>query len=279
MLGKHQVSRPRLILRVIGVGFVATLGCAHGAAAATLRLAGTGGILEAMRQVGPPFAAATGVELQVISGLGTSGAMRAIVDGKIDAVFAARDLGPDEKKLQLVARPFARTPLVFVTSHPQPNGLKSADIASIFAAQNPKWEDGTRLKIVLRTKVDADTVIVADAIPGIAAAIESARRRPDVPVAATDQDNVAIAQRLAGSLTFAGYGQIVAEKCDLRLVPIDGIVPNLANLANGKYPYQKIFYLVFAQQRSAGAEQLLRFLHSQEGRQVLLAAGNLPIGE
>ena len=250
-----------------------------GVAAETLRLGGTGGILEAIRQVGPPFAIATGLKLEVNAGLGTAGAMRALADGNLDVVFSARDLDPNEKKAGLIARPIARTPLVFVTSHPDPNGLKSGDLAAIFASQNPKWADGTPLKIILRTKVDADTAIVGGAIPGLAAAIEAARRRTDVPVAATDQDNVTIAQRLAGSLTFAGYGQIVAENCDLRLVPIDGVVPNLNNLANGKYPYEKMFYLVFAQARSAGAEQLLRFLRSEEGRQILRGNGNLPIGE
>lgn len=252
---------------------------ANGAAAETLRVAGTGGIIEAMRQVARPFAAATGIQLDVIVGLGSSGAMRAIADGKIDVVVAARDSYPNEAKGKLVSYPFARTPLVFVTAHRKPNGLRSSDIPAIFAAQNPKWEDGTPLKIILRTKVDADTVLVGRSIPGIAAAIEQARRRPDVPVAATDQDNVAIAQRLNGSLTFAGYGQIIAEKCDLRLIPIDGIVPSLATLENGTYPYEKIFYLVFAAEHGSGAWKLLQYLYSDEGRKALLATGNLAVGE
>ena len=252
---------------------------ANGAAAATLRVAGTGGVLEAIQQVASPFAAATGIELEVITGLGTAGAMRALPDGVIDAVFAAREPNPNEAKVQLVSRSFARTPLVFVTSHRKPNGLKSSDIPAIFASQSPKWEDGTPLKIILRTKVDADTVITGQAIPGLAEAIERARARADVPVAATDQDNVNIAQRLEGSFTFAGYGQIIAEKCDLRLVPIDGVMPSLAALANGTYPYEKKFYLVFAPERSAGAEQLLQFLRSAEGRKILLAIGYLPLGD
>jgi phosphate transport system substrate-binding protein len=251
----------------------------NAAAAETLHIAGTGGVLEAMRQIAPPFAAATGLNLEIITGLGTAGAMRALSDGVIDAVFAAREPKPDEAKVKLVARAFTRTPLVFVTSHRKPNGLKSSDIPAIFVAQNPKWEDGTPLKIILRTKVDADTVLVGWSIPGIAAAIEQARRRPDVPVAATDQDNVSIAQRLDGSLSFAGYGQIISEKCDLRLVPINGVVPSPATLANGTYPFEKLFYLVFAPNRSAGAEQLLRFLQSAEARNILLPIGYLPVGE
>jgi phosphate transport system substrate-binding protein len=249
------------------------------AAAETLRLAGTGGVIEAMRQIAPPFAAATGLELEVIGGLGSTGAMRALSDGVIDVVVAARKFNPDEENLKLVSQPFARTPLVFITSHPKPNGLRSSDIAKLFASTDPRWEDGTPLRIILRTRVDADTAILERILPGAREAIAGARRRTDVPVAATDQDNVEFAQRLVGSFSMAGYGQIIAEKCNLRMIAIDGVVPSLATLANGTYPYEKVFYLVFAPERRAGAERLLRFLRSAEGHKALQATGNLPVDE
>jgi phosphate transport system substrate-binding protein len=264
---------------MVAVLFAGLSLAANGATAETLRLAGTGGIIEAMQQIAPKFTAASGIQLEVIVGLGSSGALRAIADGKVHVVAAARALTPDEAKGPLVSHPFARTPLVFVTSHPKPNGLKSGDIAAIFAAENPKWQDGTPLKIILRPKVDADTALVERTIPDIAAAILRARQRPDVLVAMTDQDNVNLAQRLDGAFSLAGYGQIVAEQSDLRLVAIDGVMPSLDTLANGTYPYEKIFYLVFARDRNAGAEQLLRFLGSDDGRKALLATGNLPVGE
>lgn len=263
----------------IAVAIGASLTAGDLAATETLRLAGTGGIIEAMQQVAPKFEAATGIKLEVIVGLGSSGAMRALAAGKLDVVVAARDLSPDEGKGLLISHPFARTPLVFVTSHPKPNAVKADDLTAIFAAVNPKWQDGTPLKIILRTKVDADSVILSRYFPGIAEALERARRRPDVPVAATDQDNANIALRLDGSLSLAGYGQIIAEKRDLRLVAIDGVTPSPATLANGTYPYEKVFFLVFAAEPNASAGKLLQYLRSAEGREALLATGNLPVGE
>ncbi len=79
----------------------------NGAAAVTLRLGGTGGVIEAMRQVAPPFAAATGLQLEVIAGLGSSNALRALVDGMLDVVAASREFNPDEAKGPLVSRPFS----------------------------------------------------------------------------------------------------------------------------------------------------------------------------
>jgi phosphate transport system substrate-binding protein len=181
--------------------------------------------------------------------------------------------------VKLVSHVFTRTPMVFVTSHAKPNSLRSGDLPGIFSALNPKWEDGSPLHIILRTRVDADTVLAGWAVPGLAEAMEHARVRTDVPVAATDQDNVTIAQRLPGSLTVAGYGQIIAEKCDLRLVPIDGVTPSLETLSDGTYRFAKPFYLVFPADRSAGAEQLLQFLNSAEARKILLPLGYLPVAE
>jgi phosphate transport system substrate-binding protein len=135
--------RARFSNLAVAVFFVLPLLAGNGAAAETLRLAGTGGVIEAMRQVGPPFAAATGLELHVIMGLGSSGAMRALADGVLDVVVAARELSPQEANGKMVSHPFARTPLVFITSHPKPNGLRSSDIAPIYASENTKWEDST----------------------------------------------------------------------------------------------------------------------------------------
>jgi|SRR5665647_699471 len=271
-----RISIPKMAIAVLLAG---SLLAANGAAAAPLRLAGTGGIIEAMLQIAPAFKAATGDELQVTVGLGSGGALRALADGAIDVVVSARALTPAEKKNKLVAYPFARTPLVFITSMRKPDGLKPGDIAPIYEAINPKWQDGTPLKIILRTKLDSDTALIEHEIPGVEDAIEAARRRPDVPVAATDQDNVNIVQKLVGSFSLAGYGQIIAEKPDVRMIAINGVMPNLDTMADKTYPYEKMFYLVFASDRSAGAEQFVKFLHSAEGSKVLTATGNLAVSE
>ena len=51
-----------------------------------------------MLQIAPSFKAATGDELQVTVGLGSSGALRALADGALDVVVSARELTPAEEK-------------------------------------------------------------------------------------------------------------------------------------------------------------------------------------
>ncbi len=249
-----------------------------GASAEVLRIGGTGGAIGAMKQIAASFTAATGIEMEVLPSLGSEGSLRAVADGAIDAAMAARKLSPKETSSGLIAVPYARTALVFVTSHPKPNSWPSADLARIFAFEIKKWQDGTPINIILRTKVDTDTEIIKRIFPGMRAAIEKARERADIPVASTDQDSAELAESLAGSFVQAGLSQIVAEKRKLYLVPINGVGPSLENLENGTYPYDKPFYLTF-KAGNRNAEALAKFLHSPPGAEILRKTGNLPLAE
>ena len=57
-------------------------------AAETLRLGGTGSAVGMLQQVGAEFSAATGVKVEVVASLGSTGAVRALTDG------CARHRGP-----------------------------------------------------------------------------------------------------------------------------------------------------------------------------------------
>ena len=137
----------------------------------------------------------------------------------------------------------------------------------------------TPINIILRTRFDGDTLILEELFPGIQDAIEAARARPEIPTAPTDQDNAELAERLKGSFVQAGFSQIITEKRDLRFVPIDGVEPTLENFESGKYPYEKIFYLVYSASGKAAAERLLDFLRSAKGQDILRETGSLPVAD
>lgn len=248
------------------------------ASADVLRIGGTGGALGMMTQMAAPFTVASGIEVEVLPSLGSDGSLRAVADGAIDVALSARKLKPSEAKHDLAVVPFARTALVFVTSQPEPNSWRDVELAGIFSSEIQKWKDGTPINIILRTKTDADTEIISTIFPGMRDAIKQARARPDVPVASTDQDNAKLAQNLSGSFVQAGLSQIVSEKQNLHLVPINGIEPSIANFENGTYPYEKPFYMVF-KPGNRNAEALAKFLHSKAGLDALRGAGSLPLSE
>jgi phosphate transport system substrate-binding protein len=194
------------------------LAFASQASAQALTLGGTGGAMGMAERLGAAYAAADGPQVEIIPSLGSSGAISAVADGAIDLAISSRPLRTAESARGLVAIPIARTPLVFATSRQESSTLGSADISAIFASVDPKWPDGAELRIVLRPASDTDLPILADYFPGFAEAVESARQRYEIPVAATDQDNAALAEELPGSLVHAGLSQLLTERRNLRTV-------------------------------------------------------------
>ncbi|WP_159460071.1 PstS family phosphate ABC transporter substrate-binding protein [Tistlia consotensis] len=247
-------------------------------AADALRIGGTGAALAVADALGKAFAAGRPeVEITVLPSLGSSGALRALADGAVELAIAARPLKPEERAAGLDAVLFARTPFVFVTARPSAQPLDSAALAALYADPAPHWADGTPLRIVLRPETDSDSTLLAERLPGMAGALALARRRPEVPVAATDQDNLRIAQEMPGSLTAATLLQLLGEGADLRLLPLDGVAPGLEALEAGRYPLFKELYLVTRRDAGPTTRAFLAFLASDRARTILRRAGGLPL--
>ena len=100
-------------------------------------------------------------------------------------------------------------------------------------------------------------------------AIEAAGRRSDVPTAATDQDNVALAERLAGSLTGATLTQLMTERSSLHTIPIDGVEPTIANFESGAYRFAKKLYFVVGDKSAPETQKFIAFLQSLQGLKAL----------
>lgn len=251
----------------------------NAATAETLRVGGTGSAVGMLQQVGTQFTAATGVKVDVVASLGSSGSLRALADGLLDIAVPARPLKSDESAAGLRQATVLRTAYVMATSHFETTGLKSADLAKIFASEKPTWADGTPIRIILRPQSDTDTALLGQLFTGMGEALEAARRRAELPTAATDQDNAALADRTTGSLTGTTMTQIKTEHRNLHVVPLDGVEPTLANFESGAYRYAKKLYFIVRRDSTAEAQRFLDFLHSPPGVKALRETETLPDAE
>lgn len=240
-----------------------------------LTFGGTGSATELLRHLGATFGKETEFGVRVVPSLGSTGGLRALGDGVLDLAVSGRPLTPQEEAKGLSVAFTARTPFVIATSHPKPNGLKARDVIGAFSSQGATWRDGTPIRVVLRPRSESDTALMGELFPGLASAIETARRRPEVPVAATDQDNAEAAEQLPGSLVGSTLAQLMLEKRNLRRVPIDGVEPTFENLERGIYPYGKTLYFVVPAHPTAGVAGFLAFLRSPAGKAALRAAHTL----
>lgn len=245
------------------------------AAAETLRIGGTGAATVLMQRLGAAFeATGTDIKVEVIPGLGSSGAIAATMDGVLDIAVSARPLKQAETGLtETVA---ARTPFGLVSSNPKPGNIAGKDVAAFYASATSKWPDGSAVRVILRPKSESDTALLGATFPGMTDAIEQVRNRIDVPMAATDQDNLRMAAAIKGSLVGTSLAQLVTEHHHLQFLTIDGAEPTLENLESGEYPYFKPFRFVFPDNPAPLVERFMAFVASDEGKSLLREAACLP---
>ncbi len=268
-----QISAPSLAVAIL---FAGTLLTQTAGAAEPLRMGGTGSSIGMLGKVGPKFKAAGGSGVIVIAGLGSSGAIRALSDGKLDLAVSARPLKAAERTAGVEQVMVVRTGFVLATSHRDPKGFKVADLPKIFSADKPVWADGAPIRVILRPRSETDTELLGNLAPGMGAAIEALRKRAEVPIAATDQDNVDLAQRIKGSLTGTTLTQLLTEDRRLNLVPLDGVAPTFANFESGEYPHAKKFYFIVRSNDVSGAAKFIAFLRSPQGQTAMRESYVLP---
>ena len=263
---------------------LATLGMILGLAlpdaghAQTLRVGGTGAAMGMMNALGEAFAVThPGVRLEVVPSLGSSGGIAAVRDGALDFSISSRELKPDEVAASLRATHFATSPFGLASSNPAPGDLKGTEVAAFYADVKSTWPDHTPVRVILRPRGESDSTLLGETFPGMEAAIAAMREHRDVPVAATDQDNVRMAERIDNSLIAASLTQVLMEKPRLQFVSIDGVSPSLENMALGSYPYGKKFLLVVSARHNPTLGRFMDFLRSPEGERLLRQTGNIAV--
>lgn len=267
MLTRH------ILLLWAGIVLIAGQPAADPAPSAPLRIGGTGAVTALLTQIAPAFEAETGFTLQAVPSLGTTGANAAVADGVLGLAVSGRDLNQAEAARGLSVAATLRTPFGFVSSRAGPDNLDSTQIPALYRADRAKWADGSPVRIILRPTDESDNWVLGALFPGMADAIRQARKRSDLSIAATDQDNAEMAEKVAGSLVAATLVQMTTEKHALQFVSIDGVAPTLENYENGSYPYAKHLQLVVPRQVSPAAAAFLAFLRSPEAASLLRKAG------
>jgi phosphate transport system substrate-binding protein len=267
----------RVVLCTVATGIVVA-GMSVAQAGRIVQIGGTGMGLEITRLlVAAMNEGGADITANVLPSLGSSGGIDGLLDAVLDIALSARPLKPAETAKGIHDAACVRTPFVLASSLVTMTGLKSAEIAGLFDDPDAVWPNGVSLRIVLRTRDDSDNLFLTDNFPGMPAALQAARKRPDVPVAATDQDNAEFAENIAGSLAVMSLLQIEAERLRLRPLALDGVSPTLDNLLAGAYTPSKTLCLVLSRQPTEDALRVVAFARSAAGIRLFRTVGAVPV--
>ncbi|MCK9377889.1 MAG: substrate-binding domain-containing protein [Syntrophobacterales bacterium] len=242
-----------------------------------LKIGGTGGANGAIALVADAFKKKHPEFRFVFSpSLGSTGGIKAVISGAMDLGLSSRPLTEAELRQGAVAVEYGRTPIMLVTSHPGAGlNLTLKQIAALYAGELSNYPDGTQIRLILRPWVESDTSFLLNLSPEIAEAVAKAHARPGLIVAVTDQDNAEKLEKIKGAIGWLTLAQLIPEKRQVTPVSIGGIMPGLATLASGAYPYYKPFSVVTLAPPAPQVKAFIDFLTSRQGQEILSKSGLL----
>jgi phosphate transport system substrate-binding protein len=249
------------------------------AAADTIRISGTGSAIGTVRLLGEAFRAIHPDAKIVLSpGMGSSGGIEALLGGRVDITLCARPLTGEERARGVREVLFSRSAFVFaVNGNVRADRLTVEEIADIYRGGTVSWEDGSRIRPVLRYPSGTDGAILKSISPEMKASVEQALRREGMIVAATDQDAADAIEKIPGAFGTTTLALVLSEKRAVRVLAVGEVAPNAKTLADGTYPFVKSFFLVTREYPSRAVREFVAFVRSPAGARILLQCGSIPV--
>lgn len=245
--------------------------------AETVKVGGTGFALGVMKILATTFEKQNpGIKIEVYPSLGSSGGIKAVLDGALDIGLSARALKQEEIGMGGNALELARTPLIFFANNSvTENGLTFQELERIYKGQSLYWPDGAPIRLVLRPEGETDTNIIRKVSPSMEQAIVESLSREGMNVAITDQENASIIEKTAGALGLGTLTQILSENRQVKILSLNGMKPSVEGLINDSYVWSKSIFLITTGSLSPATHKFKEFIDSETGREIMHKYGNM----
>lgn len=218
--------------------------------------------------------------VDVPSSIGSSGGIALVGQGKAILGRVARPLKEKEKHWELQYQVFSRDAVVFaVSANVAVENLSASQLAAIYAGEISNWQDvggpDQPIHLLCREKGDSSLSVIQKKLPVFANLVWA-------PEARTLYHDPEMINYLGKFNNAIGFTTLSGLKDNPQVIPlaIDGIAPSKANIQHNEYPLVGEHAFVFRSSELTDlARSFLDFVHSNEGEEILNAAGLQPISE
>jgi len=272
---KHTFN---LAILLVASCLISTLGYAghH-----SIRVGGTGSSVQMMMIMGQAYQETyPGQHVQVVSGLGSNGGMRALAAKKIHISISALALNKEALAVGAISEEYARTPYMLTTA-PGVNlkEITTAEVASILSGETERWPNDEVMRLVMRPLGDSDTLFLRSIAPAVDEAVNIALKRDGIIMAPTDQDSADALEQTPGAFGVTTLAQMKTEKRKLKPVMLNGISPSVAELVSGRYKYFKSLSTVINKDASEEILHFVDYIRSEAGSALLAEYGHMVIAK
>jgi phosphate transport system substrate-binding protein len=246
--------------------------------AETIRISGTGGALETMRILGEAYRKNNpGARVEIMPGMGSSGSVKAVLAGRLEIGLTGRALNDGERDRGAVETRYAKTPFVFAVNKTlKITGMTMEGVAAIYAGKRD-WENGKRIRLVLRAPEDSDVPVLKGMSPAMNAAVDVALRRKGMIIATTDDDAADIIESVPGAFGGTTLSLVLSEKRPIRVLALDGVEPSVRTMADRSYRHSKTFFMVTKINPPVAVRRFIEFVRSPAGSAILSKYGQSPV--
>ncbi|MDD5165767.1 MAG: substrate-binding domain-containing protein [Candidatus Omnitrophica bacterium] len=240
-------------------------------------IAGTGDSQDMLRTLASAFEKVNpGQKVEVPYSIGTSGGIKALIEGKCDFARVARLPDEKEKAYNLNYGVFAYSPIVIAVN----SAVKGIDnityeqIVGIFSGAITSWEElgGEQQKIYVaqREAGDSSRSLFEKNIPGW----KEIKNFAGEVIYSTPE----MASTLDRYKYTIGYLPIsVARSKDLIILKVNGVYPSVENIKNASYKLVVPFGLIWKGELKGTARAFLDFILSPKGQGIILENGGAPV--
>lgn len=243
----------------------------------TIRINGSGSALDMMKPLIHAYIKTNrDAHIVMAKSLGSSGAIKALLADALDLAVVSRELKPEEAAQGAMLRRYGKTPLVIVTEKSaQRADISTGELEDIYIGKTGTWQNGGKIRLVLRPLADTDTQILRGLSPGMDNAITASHTRPGMLIAITDQEAYATIKSTPGGIGTTALNSIISEKLPLTVLSLNGVKPSPKNLALGTYPLTKEISFVTTTKTTPASKKFINFIFSAQGRAIAEKAGVL----
>ena len=244
-----------------------------------LRLAGSGTNLPLTRALAEAFGTSGDAPTVIVhDSIGSTGGIRATLEGAIDVGLVSRDLREAERGGGLSVIPYARVAVVVAANPTVPeDDLSREELIEIYLGARDSWADGSPIRVLQREAGDSSHGVFDRMLPAFARANEEAYRARRWRVLYRDRAMQEALMTTAGAVGLFDRGAIVAQKLPIKALRLDGIAPSGENVLSGAYPFAKELSFVTLGPPGEDAARFFEFVASAEGRERIESLGYIPV--
>ncbi len=231
----------------------------------TLTVSGAGGTTAVIEVIKPAFESDTpGYRLETLTGTGTGGGVKGVLDGTLD--IAAMSRSPkDDEAVEYVE--FGRSAqAMFVHEGVGDIHLTSEQAAAIVSGEITNWSEvnGPDMEIVLyvRDESDASTAAMREAVFGDQPFSESAQ------IMLSQGDMINAVEGIEGAVGFGTWSAVLAAGAKVKPISLDGAAPG-----DSDYPITGALGIGYLTGRQADVQPLIDWLLSERGQAELRKLG------